>query len=96
MSGQVTQGDVERFAAFALAKAEALLARDGRVDPLTWIGVAREELGPEFSDDDLDYILWQETGFPCYWPDRTKTPEENCRVQLRAFKAKRTAVDTSS
>lgn len=54
---------------------------------LTWIELAREELGPGYSDAVLDAILWEETGFPCYWPDRDKTPEENCRQQLREFAA---------
>lgn len=54
---------------------------------LTWIELAREELGSGYSDADLDAILWEHTGFPHFWPDRDKTPQENCRQQLREFMA---------
>lgn len=62
----------------------------------TWIDIAREELGPDWPDTDLDCVLWEYTGFPCYWPDCTKSPEENCRIQLRDFKATLTPREATS
>ncbi len=35
--------------------------------------------------DDVEHIIWSETGFPCFWPDRSVTPEENFRRQLREY-----------
>ena len=45
----------------------------------------RKILGEEISDKDADWILWEHTGFPCFWPDRTASPEENLRRQVREF-----------
>ena len=55
---------------------------------MTPIEIVQEEgkkLGFNVSETDADYILWEETGFPSYWPDRTITPEENLRVQATEF-----------
>lgn len=55
---------------------------------MTVADVVREvaaEFGRTLTDDQLEYVLWEETGYPCFWPDSTKTPEENLRAQVREF-----------
>jgi hypothetical protein len=44
--------------------------------------IAREYF-PDVTEEELDAIIWGETGYPYFWPDETKTPEENFRMQLR-------------
>lgn len=47
--------------------------------------VVKEEAakhGVVLSDDLLEHVLWEKTGYPCFWPDATKTPEENLRMQV--------------
>lgn len=51
----------------------------------TWIDIVREFF-PGASDGECESILWERTGFPCFWPDGDKTPEDNCREQLAQFK----------
>ena len=43
------------------------------------------ELSRPISDEMIEYILFEKTGFPCFWPDPRKTPEENLRIQVREF-----------
>jgi hypothetical protein len=43
--------------------------------------IAREFF-PYSSDRELDYIIWEKTGFPYFWPDGSRTVEENLRTQL--------------
>lgn len=51
----------------------------------TALDIAREYL-PEMSDDDLNYVIWNHTGFPSFWrPEDGKTPEECFRTQLKRF-----------
>ena len=47
----------------------------------TVMEIAREYF-PDVSDDELNAIIWGHTGYPCFWPDDTKTPEEHFRTQL--------------
>jgi hypothetical protein len=47
--------------------------------------VAREYF-PDATDDQLEYIIWEHTGFPEFWPDSSKTPEDNLRMQLQEYK----------
>ena len=53
---------------------------------MTALEIAREYF-PEMNDDDLDYIIWEHTGFPIFWPDTSISTEANLRAQLVAFKA---------
>ena len=43
--------------------------------------IAREYF-PDVSEEELNTIIWGQTGFPEFWPDSSKTPEENFRLQL--------------
>ena len=36
----------------------------------------------------LEAIIWGCTGWPEFWPDKTKTPTENFRTQLKEAKEK--------
>ena len=46
------------------------------------------EYFPEATDDEVDFILWEETGFPAFWNIGVdgNTPEECLRKQLQEFK----------
>ena len=51
------------------------------------IALTREialEYGESITDDEASYILWNETGWPCFWP-RNNRPNIALRVQLREF-----------
>ena len=57
---------------------------------MTALGIMRDEAnklgGLEFlSDTTLEYLLWEETGFPSFWwiPQDGNTPEECLRKQAR-------------
>lgn len=43
------------------------------------------KLGITVNARKADYILWDQTGWPSFWPDRTITPEENLRKQVREW-----------
>lgn len=43
------------------------------------------KFGVQLSDDQLEHVLWEETGYPCFWPDATKSPAENLRTQVREW-----------
>ena len=47
--------------------------------------IAREYF-PDADDGELEHIIWGRTGFPSFWPDDERTPEENFRAQLQAHK----------
>ena len=53
----------------------------------TYQEVVREYF-PGASDDYVDYILWEKTGFPEFWdiPKDGATPEECLRKQLQDLK----------
>ena len=52
---------------------------------MTALELAREVF-PGKTDEDLDYVLWNRTGFPAFWPARFKTPETALRAQLKAYR----------
>ena len=63
-------------------------------DKKSWIDLVREYF-PNISDEGADALLWEYTGFPCFWniPEDGETPEECCRKQLAALKeGKRTKI----
>ena len=47
-----------------------------------------KEYFPDASDEFIDYVMWEETGFPYYWniPRDGDTPEECFRKQLAEAK----------
>lgn len=53
----------------------------------TWIEIVKEYF-PEATDEEANHILWNETGFPCFWRlgEDGATPIECCRKQLKEFK----------
>jgi len=55
---------------------------------MIWIELVREEAAkagyPLITDADAEYILWNHTGYPAFWP-HGKTSGEHFREQLRAF-----------
>ena len=40
-------------------------------------------------DSEIENIIWSHTGYPCFWPNKDKTPEENFRAQLQEYFEKR-------
>lgn len=40
-------------------------------------------------DSEIENIIWSHTGYPCFWPDQSKTPEENFRMQLKEYFSER-------
>ena len=46
-----------------------------------------KEYFPEKDDEFLDYVIWNETGFPCFWhiPEDGNTTEECFRKQLKEY-----------
>jgi len=52
-----------------------------------WVELVREYF-PDASDEQAEYILWRETGFPCFWRlgEDGATPEACYRKQLQEFK----------
>lgn len=52
---------------------------------MTVLELIREEAakaGVECDDKLAEHILWSQTGYPAFWPDPEKTPEQNLRDQL--------------
>lgn len=45
------------------------------------------KVGVDITTIDADYVLWEETGYPCFWRIGVDggTPLECLRTQLRAF-----------
>jgi hypothetical protein len=56
---------------------------------MTWQELVKEYF-PEATNDDVQYILWNETSFPYFWniPEDGLTGEECCRKQLKELKEK--------
>jgi len=57
---------------------------------MTGIELVQEEaerLGLQISTEDADYILWEETGFPCYFvlDEEHPTLESRLRQQVQMF-----------
>jgi hypothetical protein len=51
----------------------------------SFVEIAREELGSELSDVDVQYVMWEYTGFPLFF--ETEDIESEFRDQLRRWKA---------
>jgi len=47
-------------------------------------GEVVREYFPNASDDEVGFILWEKTGYPCFW--ETDNTETCLRKQLREFK----------
>lgn len=54
---------------------------------MTALDIAREYF-PDLPDNELDYIIWEHTGYPDFWQIGTdgNTREECFRTQLQRFK----------
>lgn len=57
---------------------------------MTWLELAKDEAkkeGLKIDDRIADHVLWEFTGFPCFWdiPRLGGTPEECCRTQLSEY-----------
>ncbi len=52
---------------------------------MTAIEVARTVF-PDKTDQELDDIVWNRTGFPVFWPARFKTTVGALSAQLKAYK----------
>ena len=54
---------------------------------MTWGELVREYF-PDATDDEVDFILWEKTGFPEFWNIGVDgdTPLECLRKQLQDFK----------
>jgi hypothetical protein len=52
---------------------------------MTAIEVARTVF-PDKTDEELDYIVWNRTGFPVFWPARFKTTVSALTAQLKAYR----------
>lgn len=55
--------------------------------PIEIVQQVAQEFCKEVSADEADYILWEHTGFPSFWPEPiAQTPaEDQVRIQLRTF-----------
>lgn len=54
---------------------------------------AKEEalkFGVVLKDDDLEHVIWEHTGYPCFWPisEANPTPEACFRSQVREWAEK--------
>lgn len=54
---------------------------------MCWIDLVREYF-PNTTNEEANDILWERTGFPCFWniPQDGLTAEECCRKQLEQLK----------
>jgi len=52
------------------------------------VGDTVREYFPDASNDDIEFIVWEKTGYPSFWniPEDGKTAEECFRKQLQDFK----------
>lgn len=57
------------------------LIRDGKnLEQVVLEECAR--FGLKLHPDNVDYVIWEKTGFPCFWPNHKLTPEDNLRFQV--------------
>ena len=54
---------------------------------MSWVDLVREYF-PSITDEEANDILWEKTGFPCFWHIGVdgNTPEACCRKHLQEFK----------
>lgn len=57
---------------------------------MTGIDIVKEEaegLGMQLTKEQIDFVLWEQTGFPCYFmlDEEHPTPEARLRQQVRDF-----------
>lgn len=57
---------------------------------MTALEIAKEvakDFGIELSDQEADYVIWEQTGFPEFWniPKDGNSPEECLRTQLKVY-----------
>ena len=57
-------------------------------------GEVVREYFPDASNDEIDFILWETTGYPSFW--ETDDVEACLRKQLREFKASLNEIPTKS
>lgn len=52
-----------------------------------------KEIFPDKPDAFLSYVIWNETGYPCFWaiPECGETPEECFRNQLKNYRESKTS-----
>lgn len=60
---------------------------------MTILDAVKEEaakFGVELSDADAEWVLWEQTGYPSFWPisGLTPTPEACLRAQVREWAEK--------
>lgn len=51
----------------------------------TALDIAREVF-PDREEDELEYLIWNRTGFPAFWPTRFKNAVGALRWQLKAYR----------
>lgn len=61
-----------------------LLGRDG--NDKAWLAAINAE---------IEHVIWSKTGYPCFWPDASKSPEENFRAQLAEYFSAMASVPSS-
>ncbi len=52
---------------------------------MNYLELAQEITG--LNKKDSETAIWELTGFPGFWPDSSKTPEENFRAQLQEIRS---------
>jgi len=76
----------QEYQASESAKAEANTKAQEEMEGYT-VGQIVREYFPDASDDFVEFIVWEHTGFPCFWsiPEDGNTVEECFRKQLKEF-----------
>lgn len=56
---------------------------------LSLVDVVRQELGEWVPEDFAVYVLWNHTGYPCFWniPEDGESPLECIRTSVRRYAA---------
>lgn len=65
--------------------------RNSGVTMPTLQDVVREEAAKykvTLTDEQVEHVIWEETGYPCFWPNPSSTPEDNFRTQIREWAKK--------
>ena len=40
------------------------------------------KLGLKLHPDNVEFVIWEKTGWPCFWPNSKLGPEDNLRLQV--------------